>query len=1583
MNSQGVRLWVEGDKLKYEAPPNVMSESLVSEVRNLRAELMTILTGSAAAPIFGPIAPRKKDGDPPLSYAQQRLWLLTELNRNSAAYNVSIALALMGELRLDLLEKSIDEIVRRHEVLRSNILSVDGQPRQIIHQDVAVKVKTIDLRQAADVRQNLEARLRQYAREPFILDCEPLLRVRVFRISEGESVLLITAHHVVADLWSMEIFAGELSQIYSALQQGRERLLAELPIQYGDFAAWQRELAGSAKLQQQVEYWRERLHGAPELLSLPTDFARPKEQTFSGAVTTRVLSKTASEGIVSLAQAEGCTLFMAMLTVFQALLGRYSGQADICVGTPVANRSQRETQGLIGFFLNTLVLRTDLSADPSFLALLRQTRQECLNAYDNQDVRFETVLEAVQPGRDASHHPLFQVMLVVQSPAEARLQMPGLVATPIPVENQTAKFDLTLFVIRQGEHLHAMLEYNTDLFREITANRLLESFSVLLQGAIQDPECPISQLSLISAEECAEVYAASSGQAGEPIRHQCLHRAFAAQAVATPDAIAIQDPGHVLTYKQLNRRANQIAHYLLQLGLRPEMRVGICLRRSTEMMVAILAVLKAGGVYIPLDPAYPPQRLRLLVEESRPAILLTHRAVPEEIDQSQTRIVPVEDVAIAVSGLPDDDPQVEVSGANLAYIIFTSGSTGRPKGVMVTHTSIMKSTAVRTEYYGGRPERFLLLSSSSFDSSLAGMFWTLNHGGTLCLPPEGVQRDTARVATYIENWKITHTLLVPSLYRFLLEHSSQLGSLQCVIVAGEACPEDLRDKHQQLLPHAGLTNEYGPTEAAVWTSAYKCTRGGQKSYVPIGRAIPNMQVLVLDRNMGLVPTGVAGELYAGGIQLSRGYFGEPSLTAEKFVPDPYGAPGARLYRTGDLGRYRDDGNLEFLGRADHQVKVRGYRIELGEVEAALLEDASIREAAVAVVKDGEHGRLVAYIVPRLDVKQPSSEELRARLRQRLPEYMVPVNIVRLTELPVNANGKLDRSALPQAPAAKSTAAYEAPRDGVEKILAEIWQQVLKVDKISVHDNFFELGGDSILSIQVVARANQRGLRLSPAQVFQQQTIAALARVARQTSEERPSEDTESAGEVPLSPIQQWFFESCPEEPHHFNQSVLLETGAPVSAAKFEQALRTVIAHHSSLSLRFQPAGGGAWRQYYGQGSPADERLVVEVDLSEIPEFAETAQQEVADDLQASLNLQWGPLIRAAVFKFAGWNRVLVIAHHLVIDGVSWRILLEDLLGTYTSLRDGQTPVLPARTASFQRWVEALMELGKCGELAEEIDYWKETCLTNPARLPSENPGGRNNVGDEVMVLHELSSEETRQLLQEIPEAYGTRINDVLLAALAGTLGEWSGERTLLVDLEGHGRESHHVPGQPDISRTVGWFTTLYPVVLEARRESEDLGEHIKRCKERNRKVPRNGLGFGVLSYFADREAKELLNNLPRPEICFNYLGQWDGAVQQTDEFRPSTASHGRPRSPRLRRKYLLDVTVAVGEGRLVAGFTFSCNQYHRETIDGLAASYIDHIRGIIAHCLSEQAGGYTPSDFPLANLTDDQLSEVLQKIAEG
>ncbi|MBW4569114.1 MAG: amino acid adenylation domain-containing protein [Tolypothrix carrinoi HA7290-LM1] len=1058
----------------------------------------------------------------PLSFAQQRLWFLAQLEPDSPFYNIPAAVRLQGQLNVEALQQSFNEIISRHEALRTNFQTREGQAVAVISKEKPLTLSIFDISELPTNQQEAEIKQQaaQDAQQPFDISSDHLLRVKLLRLGEQEHIILLTMHHIVSDGWSIGVLVQELAKLYQAFCNEQPSSLPALPIQYVDFAAWQRQWLQGEVLKTQKSYWLKHLENAPKVLELPTDHPRPTIQTFRGATYSFKLSPELSAALNKLSQQQGSTLFMTLLAGFQTLLGRYTGSEDIVVGSPIANRNRAEIEGLIGLFVNTLVLRTNLAGNPSFEELLKRVREVALGAYAYQDLPFELLVEQLQPQRDLSHTPLFQVMFVLQNAPISVLELPGLTLTPLESDSGTAQFDLTLSMTEIEEGLVGSLEYNTDLFEESSIQRMAGHLQTLLEGIVANPQQRLSELPLLTKSEQHQLLREWNNTEVEYSQQLCIHQLFEAQVEKTPDAVAVVFEDKQLTYGELNAKANQLAHYLRSLGVKPEVLVGICVERSLLMVIGLLAILKAGGAYVPLDPAYPPERLAFILQDAQVSVLLTQQHLIENLPKNQISVVCLDTNWESIAQQSLQNPISECTTDNLAYIIYTSGSTGQPKGVLVNHSNVVRLLATTEFWYNfNQQDVWTLFHSIAFDFSVWEIWGALLYGGRLIVVPYWLSRSPEDFYKLLLTQQVTILNQTPSAFRQLMQVEKSLGnsnnlSLRKVIFGGEALQlESLRpwfERHGDESPQ--LVNMYGITETTVHVT-YRPLKIADLEVAPasvIGRPIPDLQVYLLDSYGQPVPIAVPGEMYIGGAGVVRGYLNRPELTAQRFISNPFSdKPSARLYKSGDLARYLPNGDIEYLGRIDHQVKIRGFRIELGEIEAVISQYPVVRETVV-IVSEGsaDSQRIVAYVVPQKEQTLTISE-LRSFLESKLPNYMMPAAFVTLEALPLTPNGKVDRKALPAPDTVRPEleVVYQPPQTEVEKTIADIWQKLLQVEEVGIHDNFFELGGHSLFLVQVHGKLREILKKdLSVLDLFRYPTINSLANYLNHLKNKQPSSD---------------------------------------------------------------------------------------------------------------------------------------------------------------------------------------------------------------------------------------------------------------------------------------------------------------------------------------------------------------------------------------------------------------------------------------------------------------------------------------------
>ncbi|MFD2168535.1 amino acid adenylation domain-containing protein [Tumebacillus lipolyticus] len=1345
-----------------------------------------------------PITNRSREAPLPLSHAQQRMWFLDQFEQNSALYNIPTGIRLSGSLNLEALSKSFYAVVERHEALRTTFSLQGEQPVQVIAAAPADNMFTvIDL---SDYPGDPDAEVHQLTTEvaerPFDLQKGPLLHAALFRLSAVEHVLIINLHHSVADGWSLGVFTEELAMLYRHYAAGAAVQLPELPFQYADYAAWQQEWLQGEVLQSQISFWREQLDGAPPILQLPTDRPRPATRSVRGSTELFLVPRQVLDKLNELCRREGASLYMCLLAGFKTLLYRYSGQADLSVGSPVAGRHRGETENLIGFFVNTLVMRTQLSGEMSFVDLLQQVRDVSLRAFANQDLPFDRLVEELVLERDLSSSPLFQVLFVLQNAFYETVQFPDIQSEEFFVDTSTAKFDLTLQMHEAEQGLVASLEYSTDLFDRATILRMIVHLQNLFQSIVERPEMEIGKLSMLTEAETRQLLFDWNDTRADYPEDKCMHQLFEFFAAQTPDEIALVYRDERMTYRELNERANRLAHYLQNVGVGPEVIVGICLERSLDMVIGLLGILKAGGAFVALDPAYPKDRLAFVMEDTSIPFVLTQSSVQDVLPAHSGRLILLDRDREAIDSQSPEDLQSGVGPDNLIYLIYTSGSTGRPKAIAMRHQPLTNMTWWQVNSFAHRGKaRVLQFASLNFDVSYQELFTTFYQGGTVIIPDEETRRDSHKLLELIVEQRIERIFLPFILLTQLAEVGESGGplphDLREIITAGEQL--QMTASIVSWLEKLGcpLHNQYGPSEAHVVTCNTLTGAPREWPVLPaVGKPIANVQIYVLDPYMHPVPIGVSGEVYVGGDCLARGYFNRPELTERVFLADPFAKrPGAKLYKTGDLARWLPDGSLEFLGRTDDQVKIRGFRVELGEITAVLSKHPELKEVAV-IAREDQPGnkRLVAYVVPLLPDRAPTIANLSEHILKTLPKHMVPSAFVVMDKLPLTHNGKLERKALPMPEQARAKVdLVKAPRTPVEAIIAGAWAEVLGCEQISIEDNFFELGGHSLLATRVVTRLKQAWqIDLPVRALFQSPTVAQLAQqiesITRGEGEQLPPlTKLARQGDIPLSFAQQrlWFFDQLSEERALYNVPTLWKINGSLQLEALRWSLNRIVERHEALRTSFQEKAGEPIQVI----SPPFEVPLLETDLTHLGAGA-TAEARLRAKHAAAIpfDLATGRLIRAHVYRTAAQETLLLLnLHHIVSDGWSIGVLWKELAALYESFLDAEPidlPNLEIQYADFARWKRDWMR----GDLlAKRLEFWRDQ-LKGPLpvlHLPTDHPRGEMQTY-RGYTRGNLLSQSLHQQLNELAKRQGVTLYMLLLAAYMTLLFRLTGQSDQLV-----------------------------------------------------------------------------------------------------------------------------------------------------------------------------------------------------------
>ncbi|MGY3680978.1 amino acid adenylation domain-containing protein [Streptomyces sp. TE33382] len=1575
------------------------------------ARLALRLTDTAS-PARIPLRPAVRPERVPLSFAQRRLWFLNRMEGPSATYNIPFAVRLSGELDVPALTAAFGDLLERHESLRTVFPDTDGEPWQRV---VPAGSATVDIEVSDVPGAGLHAALDAAGSAGFDLARDLPVRAWIFRTAPDEHVLCVVVHHIAGDGWSQAPLARDLGEAYRARLAGAAPRWQPLPVSYADYTLWQQRLLGdeadgNSLAAAQRAYWAEQLAGSPRELELPVDRPRPPVATHRGAVVPVTIDAGLAAGLRKLAAATDTTPFMVFQAALAALLSRLGAGTDIPIGTPVAGRTDTATDDLIGFFVNTLVLRTDVSGDPRFVDLLRRARRTALDAYAHQDLPFERLVDLVGADRSLSHNPLFQVLLAYQNNTSGELELPGLRVGVQEMLLPVAKVDLELSLAEDAASggISGILNYSTDTFDRGSAERIAGHLLALLRAVVADPARPVRLLEILTPDERADLLVGRN-DTGRPVPAGTVPDLFARRAAAVPARPAVVSGGVTVDYAALAGRANRLARLLIERGVGPEDRVALVLPRSAELTTALLAVMISGGAYVPVDPNHPADRIAYMLRDSSPTVVITVGSLAGRLPEQVTGPLVLDSPEVLAAlgqrsgaAVTDADRRTPLSCDNPAYVIYTSGSTGRPKGVSVTHRGLGSLAAWHAERLGVNEEsRVGQFAAPSFDAAAWETVMALLNGAALVLAPADGPVLGTDLTGFLTEERITHATLTPTALSGAEPQAAPAGLT--LVTAGEACPRELAARWS---PGRRVINAYGPTETTVCATASDAVDGTVTP--PIGGPIANTRVYVLDTALNLCPVGVPGELYVSGAGLARGYPGRAALTSERFVANPFGEPGSRLYRTGDVVRWRPGGELEFVGRRDSQVKLRGFRIELGEIESVLAGCAGVDSAAVVVREDRPGVRqLVGYVVPDAGTNTgtgPDAAAVRAWAAGRLPEYMVPQAVVVVDGLPLTVNGKLDHAALPVPGFTASGDGAVEPATDAEKVLAEAFGSVLALSEVGAGDNFFELGGDSIVSIKLVGEVRKGGLVITPRDVFEHKTVAGLAAVARPVAELPPQDPDAGIGEVPLTPMTHWLRENGGPI-GRFHQSVLLRVPARVTLDSLTTAFGTVLDHHDALRLRLT-VDGGQWSYEVlprGAVDPADR--VSRVDIAGADrDKVRTVIAEEAERAVSRLAPEDGAMVRAVWFD-AGPDeagRLLVLGHHLAVDGVSWRILVPDLAEAWQAASVSAAAAPQPVGTSWRRWAQWLTELAAEPARAAQVAWWSDQLAGEDVPVTAEpRDAALDTMGTQDALVLTLPETVTGPLLTRVPAATRGGVEDVLLTAFALAVADWRRRRGLgagtevLVDVERHGRQ---IPAGADldISRTVGWFTSLAPVRLDlgpvswgrVLTDPAALHKAVGRVRETLRQMPDEGIGYGVLRHLNPRTREELAP-LGSPQFGFNYLGRAAVGADAPDDGRGGSGAEDWTMSadaevlrqlggdPDMPAPHALSLNVLVQDDvdgpRLVANWTWPRRLLGHDDVRALAEGWFRALTALTEHAGDGDPAALAPADLSLIDLGLDDL----------
>ncbi|NOQ24952.1 MAG: amino acid adenylation domain-containing protein, partial [Bacteroidales bacterium] len=1478
----------------------------------------------------------------PLSSAQKRLYLLQQFDIKSIAYNMPYLIQLGKDGDKRKIEEVFKQLINRHESFRTSIIIVDGKPVQLISKSVEFELEEISI-------ENTELEnIRNKFIKPFDLSKAPFLRVAIVNIKGEDSLLMIDMHHIISDGASHVTLEKE----FQALLSGEE--LAPLPLQYKDYSEWQNSKEQQELIKNQEQYWLTKFEGEIPVLNLPIDYVRPSMQSHEGATVNFVLSKEETEGLRFFTKANDLTLYMSLLSVFSILLSKLSGQDDITVGTPVAGRNHADLTNIVGMFINTLSIPNKVKDEESIQEFVSNLKQTVLGAYENQNYQFEDLVDKVSVERDTSRNPIFDVVINLLNQAEHSGDISG-----IDNENRihtkgVSKFDLTLTAIDYEEQLLISFEYCTQLFKAETIDRFIVYFKQIVSQLARTSEIKISEIDILTEEEKHQLLYEFNNTETDYPKDKTIHQLFEEQVKRTPDNIALVYGNQTVTYKELNERSNQFARYLIGLNENEQGVIGILYESSIELYIGIFGILKAGKSYLPIDNSLPDSRIQFMLNDSCIETIFTGNTTKEYLSHKNICInnVYTNDMNLLESSNLD----LIVQASNAAYIIYTSGSTGLPKGTLVEHRALVNLCFGHNEFYKiNSKDHISKYAGFGFDASVWETFPGLIKGASLYVIDEEIKTDSQILNEYFHKKDITISFLPTQFCENFMEYEN--NSLRLLLTGGDKLKSFKQRKYR-------LYNNYGPTENTVVTSRYEVIK--TETNIPIGKPIENCNVFIINSFNQIQPIGVAGELCVSGYGLAQGYLNQVELTAEKFISHPF-KEGERLYRTGDLARCLPDGNIEFLGRIDHQVKIRGFRIELGEIESTLLKHENIKESVVLAREEKSDKYLCAYVVCKEEFSQ---EELRAYMSAQVPDYMIPSYFVQLESLPLTTNGKVNRKALPS-PEIKAGDDYVAPKTKEERLLVDIWSKVLGVEGIGITDNFFSLGGDSIKTIQIQARLNTAGFIISVKDIFLNPIISDLAPKMIFKANEVSQEAI--IGDLKLSPIQ-YHFLSDETEQHHFNQSVMLHSEEYLEEEKIKSVFRKLQEHHDALRITCKLDNAKKVSGLYNNGIDG---FPVSLEVYDFREEKEASEKitSCADQIQRSIDLETGPLLKLGLFHLPDGDRLLIVIHHLVIDGISWRIIFEDIETLFKQVNNEEKLSLPLKSNSFRDWSAKLTEYSKTNIFLKEKSYWsdivsKEEFSLN-RQIDDENIED-NELGHTQFTLDQTA---TTDLLNNTNEVYGTEVNDILLCGLGYGVKKTLGNEKVLISLEGHGRED--IFSDLDISRTIGWFTSVYPVLLDM--TVDDLSLQIRNVKENLRQIPNKGIGFGILKYLTPPELKDNVNYDIEPQIEFNYLGQFDSDVDQMSLFKIAKESGGNSVSPKRKNKCDFSIGGMIANGKLSVNITYKKKYYSEELINDLLENYKKSLLEILNHCTKFTDKILTPSDFTYKKLSINEVDKFTAK----
>jgi iturin family lipopeptide synthetase B len=1509
----------------------------------------------------------------PVTAEQKGIYLACKYDNVSRLYNLPLIMEMAGEYSLDKLKGTFIELINRHEGLRTTFGMVGEElvQRENTGFDFEIDILNCD-----------EAQLDQMVFQlikPFDLDSDLLIRASIIKSSNNRSFLFIDTHHIVADGYSMAILLNNFISLYEGFE------LPELSFNYFDYSEWQRNRVIKNELESQKTYWLNKYKELPEVLNLTTDYQRGSIREFEGDYIKFAFDRNLGEKIKQLSNNYKSTNFTTLITAFNILLHKYTGQDDIVVGSSISGRLNSDLQNIVGMFMNMLPLRTHIS-NKAFIEILEEKKLEILDAIKNQEYNFNDIINNLNLQRDTSRNPLFDFCFNLQNinkdieitdvaSPEFGFKLKDLELKSYDLRKKISKYDFMFEIIENQTGFKGYIEYNTKLFKKETMEQMANNFLYLLSQIAENPEIKTNDLEIVNKEEINKIVYGFNDNKKDFDEDKLLHMILEENAEKHPEKIAVSYENKEITYRSLNQGANRRAKYFKEKSIEKEDLIAILLPRCPDMMEIILGGWKIGAAYIPMDLKYPLERIATIMKDSDAKYLMTYSEfVTEELEEALgDKIIKLDEVEEEISGMDSSNLSLKVEKGTLAYVIYTSGSTGKPKGAMVEQVGMMNHILCKIEDVKLDEDSIIVQNASQcFDISVWQFFAAIVCGGKTVIYPNEVAMNPKGIISRVIEDKVTVLEVVPSFLAvvidYIKENNVKFTELNYVLVTGETLKSGLVTKWFEVCSDVKLINAYGPTEASDDITHYIISEDLGLESIPIGKPIQNMSIYIIDKNEKLCPIGVKGEIAVSGVGVGRGYLNNPEKTQAAFTVDKYRKEkGVRLYKTGDLGRWLPDGTIEFFGRKDYQVKIRGFRIELGEIESRLMHISNVKECVVIDLEDESGTKyLAAYIVSE---KEIDALKIKEELKISLPDYMIPAFFVQLESMPLSSNGKIDRKALPKPEGSlEDRNLYVAPGNEVEENMVRAWEEILGVGKIGIKDNFFELGGDSIKAIRIVSKAQKYGYTIELKDIFVYSTVEEL--VGRiKFNEENTINQEPVVGDIDLIPVQEWFFQKDFTQKHHWNQAIMLYKEDKINRETVEKAFQKIIEHHDALRIVFNKKEG----RYHQYNRAVDDGVFYDLKEYEVKDAANSKEYiiEQCNILQGEMDLEKGPLIKIAIFREEKGEHLFIAIHHLLIDGVSWRILLEDLLQIYSSLEKEEEAVLPLKTNSYKEWSEYLMEYSSSKEIEEDREYWDNLQARDIKPLPLKDTSGNGTVSQNKDIAVEFTEEETRDFLRNVNKAYNTEANDILLSALALTINKWTEYKDILINLEGHGREA--VYKDINVTRTIGWFTTEYPVILEVD-DKEDVSLLIKATKENIRHIPGEGASYGVLKYLSENGLKNNLN----PQICFNYLGQFDEELENSI-FKRSKIGTGNSISLKAENSFVLDINGVVENQKLKIIFTYNEKDLDEEVVKDIAKNYNDNLVKIIEHCKGKRFIEKTPSDYKDYNLSLEELGEINKK----